>query len=144
MFSFFDKILLTGFSFWCMVIALSLIVLSIVFLIVGVCTHSKSFGPFSNNEDSYHLLLIFLVLLNVAWGLLMLMALVEFIASFVYVIREMFSGTEFMLRFMGWLIVMVGLGNLAERIYGDGSRGVGRNTPYQKFQKYMEPPLKNR
>jgi len=142
MLTFLDKIFLTGFSFWTILIALSLIPLSLIFLIAGICTHEELYsGPFSNNETSYHLLLVFWILLNIAWGLFMLVCLVEFITSFVYVARETCSGIEFMLRFIGWLIVMVGLGDLVERVYGDGTHAVGRNTPYQKFQKYTEPPL---
>ena len=144
MFSFFDKILLTGFSFWCIVIALSLIVLSIVFLIAGVCTHEKTYAVFSNNESSYHLLLVFVICLNIAWSLFLLVFLVEFIANFVYFARGTCSDLGFMLRFVGYILGMAGLGELAIGIYGDGTVAVGRNTPYQRFQKYMEPPLKNR
>ena len=143
MLAIFDKIFLTGFSFWTIIIALSLIVLSFVFLIAGVCTHEKSFGPFSNNETSYHLLLAFWILLNVAWGLFVIVCIVEIITSFVYFTRGM-SDIEFVIRFIIYLVILFGLGSLVERIYGDGSRGVGRNTPFQRFQKYMEPPFWNK
>lgn len=142
MLTFLDKIFLTGFSFWTTLIALSLIALSFVFLIAGVCTHEKSFcGPFSNNETSYHLLLTFWILLNIAWGLAALVCIVELITSFVYVTR---GSIEFSIRLIIYFIVLVGLGNLVERVYGDGSHGVGHSTPFQRFQKYMEPPLSNR
>lgn len=144
MLAIFDKIFLTGCSFWTIIIALSLIALSFVFLVAGVCTHEKSFGgPFSNNETSYHLLLAFWILLNVAWGLFAIVCIVEIITSFVYFTRGM-SDIEFVIRFIIYLVILYGLGSLVERIYGDGSRGVGRNTPFQRFQKYMEPPFWNK
>ena len=144
MLTFLDKIFLTGFSFWTTMIALSLIALSFVFLIAGVCTHEKSFGsPFSNNETSYHLLLTFWILLNIAWALAALICIVELITSFVYVTRGV-STMGVTIRLIIYFLTLIGLGDLAIRVYGDGSHGVGYSTPFQRFQKYMEPPFWNK
>lgn len=144
MLAIFDKIFLTGFSLWTFLIALSLIALSFVFLVAGVCTHEKSFGgPFSNNETSYHLLLTFWILSNIVWGLAALVCIVELITSFVYVTQGI-SSMGVTIRLIIYFLLLIGLGDLVIRVYGDGSVSVGKNTPYQKFQKYMEPPFWNK
>lgn len=126
---------LTTFFICCFCVVLVLLCVAVFCLVVGVVSHK----PYENSKISYYFCHFFIILAQIAWIIMFLAMIVEFIMNFVFILSEKVSAIVFLLKFIINLAFVAGMVDLAIRIFGNGGRYVGHVTPYEKFARFMKP-----
>ena len=126
---------LTTFFICCLCVVLLLLCIAIFCLVIGVVSHK----PYNNSKISYHFCHYFIVLAQIAWIIVIIALVVEFIMNFVFILSGKVSAIEFLLKFIIYLAFMAGMVDLAIRIFSNDGRYVGHVTPYEKFARFMKP-----